>query len=60
MMDAAEHIEWVYLEACVRSRKADRAAGKVTRGQWFQLATMLEELFPVDLAEYRKRIGVEP
>lgn len=59
-MDANEHIEWVYREACVRLHNESRAAGKPVKGNWFQLVCLLDDLFPKEIAEYRKRMGIDP
>lgn len=58
-MDKAEHIEWMYREACVRLHKQQVTDLAPTKGPWFQLANLIEDLFPDEVKDYRKRMGVD-
>lgn len=60
LSERAEHIEWVFREACVKSHTENRKEKRPVKGQWFQLACLIEELFPAETKAYYEKNGIDP
>lgn len=58
MNDKAEHVEWVFREACHRHMNDARKGNGGKKSKWFLLADALEDLFPDEINAYRDRIYV--
>ena len=60
MSNTAEHIEWMYREACVQVHKQQKKDAAPTKGPWYTLANLIEDLYPDEVKAYRVRMGVDP